>query len=92
MSEMETRVTILERDVAELRQLVPVIHGMDKKLDLLAARKECPSPGLCLSMEPRVRALEDARTKLAGALAVVAALGGLAGAALSGVISYLKGH
>lgn len=88
--EMETRLTILEAQVAELRALVPLIHAMDKKLDVLAMRKECPAPGLCLGIEPRVRALEDQRNRLGGALAAVSAISGAIGAAIAMLISWMK--
>lgn len=84
---METRVTILERDVAELRQLVPIIHGMDKKLDVLAARKECPNPGGCLTLEPRVRALEDERNKALGGWKVLLFIGSIVGGVAGWIVS-----
>jgi hypothetical protein len=79
MSDMETRLQIVERDVAEFRQLLPLIHSMDKKLDIIALRKECPSPGLCLALEPRVRCLEDERNRAVGGFKTLVFVGTFVG-------------
>ena len=61
---METRVTILERDVQEIKALLPLIHAMDKKLDMALMKKECPNPGACLQLAPRVDMLDNRLTSL----------------------------
>lgn len=89
MSDMETRVSIVERDVMELRQMRTLIHAMDKKLDLLAIRKECPDPGRCLALEPRVASLEATRNKFMGAMVVCTGLGTVAGGVIVAVLQRL---
>ena len=84
---METRLAIVERDVNELRQMREVIHSMDKKLDVLAQRKECPNPGACLALEPRVRQLEDERNKAVGGAKTLIAVGSFVG----GVAGWVAG-
>jgi len=92
MSDMETRLQIVERDVAELRQLVPVTYSMDKKLDMLAARKECPNPGACLLLEPRVRSLEDERNKAVGGFKTLLLIGTSVGSVGGWLIGKLTGN
>jgi len=91
MSDMETRMQIVERDVAELRQLVPVIHSMDKKLDIIAMRKECPNPGACLLLEPRVRSLEDERNKAVGGFKTLLLIGTAVGSVGGWFLAKLTG-
>jgi hypothetical protein len=68
----------LEDEIINLRESVARI---EQKID---SRPPCPSPGACLMLEPRIRALESDRDKrsggvmvLSGAMAVSSALGGL---------------
>lgn len=86
MNEIEARVNILERDVDELRELRPLIYAMDKKLDLLTIRKECPNPGLCQALEPRVSSLEVTRSKLSVVVMLVGAFGSVLGGIVVGVV------
>lgn len=88
---METRVTILERDVQELRQMSVLVHQMDKKLDIALARKECPDPGACMRLVPRVESLEMTRAETKGGGKVIAAIVG-ASATIGAALSWLFTH
>jgi len=80
---METRVTMLERDVTELREMKSLIHGMDKKLDGLASRE---------NLEPRVRLLEDELNKARGGMKTLIFLGTIVGTIAGWVASKLLSH
>jgi hypothetical protein len=86
MKDLETRVAMVERDVHELRELRGLIHVMDKKLDVLAARKECPDPNRCLALEPRLASLEATRNKFLGAMVVCTGLGTVAGGLVAALL------
>jgi hypothetical protein len=88
---VETRLTILERDVDRLMQLEDTIHKMDKKLDGLANRSSCPAPGMCLTLEPRVRLLEDERNKAIGGFKTLVFIGTLVGSVGGWFLAKLTG-
>jgi hypothetical protein len=54
-------------------------------------RKECPSPGACLLLEPRVRNLEDERNKAVGGFKTLVFIGALMGSIGGWFIAKLTG-
>jgi hypothetical protein len=62
----EIRLTVLEHDMRRLTTIPDTIHAMDKKIDQVLARKDCPAPGMCLGLDERVTAIELKQAEATG--------------------------
>jgi len=99
---METEIALLKQDALERRRILEnltasqqaqteLIHSMDKKLDTVLARPQCPAIGLCKELEPKLESLIVAQSETTGGKKMLAAMMAAAGAA-GGLISYVVGH
>ena len=103
---METRIALLEQDARERRRILEdltsnqraqteTIHKMDKKIDQVLERKECPAIGLCVDLQPRIETLELENAERKGGTKMLAGLlaaAGLAGGAVSALVNFIIGQ
>ena len=79
-------MTMLERDVHNLRALYDLVHAIDKKLDVLVeATADMPE------LKASVKSLEMTRAEAKGGWSVITMIAG-ASAAAGGVVTWLFNH